>query len=92
MASTQAASQRDEDCAAPAFVLLSFEEPDAYARAGGLGARVSGLGIALADAGYETHLFFIGSPEAPAHEVRCDGRAPCAAAQIDPIGRSSCMG
>lgn len=74
MAGTQAPLQPDEDRAAPAFVLLSFEGPDAYARAGGLGARVSGLGAALADAGYETHLFFIGSPEAPGHEVRCDGR------------------
>lgn len=74
MTSTQAASQPHEDRAAPAFVLLSFEGPDAYARAGGLGARVSGLGAALADAGYETHLFFIGAPEAPGHEVHCDGR------------------
>jgi hypothetical protein len=71
MPSRQSAPQRDE--AVPAFVLLSFEGPDSYARAGGLGARVSGLAVALADAGYETHLFFIGSAEAAGHEVRCGG-------------------
>jgi len=74
MTGTQAASQQDDVHAGAAFVLLSFEGLDSYARAGGLGARVSGLAIALAEAGYETHLFFIGSPEAPGHEVRCDGR------------------
>lgn len=58
----------------PAFVLLSFEGPDAYSRAGGLGARVSGLAWALAEEGYETHLFFIGSPELPGHESACDGK------------------
>ncbi|MBI3041732.1 MAG: glycosyltransferase [Betaproteobacteria bacterium] len=58
----------------PAFVLLSFEGPDAYSRAGGLGARVSGLACALAEEGYETHLFFIGSPELPGHEIGCGGK------------------
>ena len=47
---------------APAFVLLTFEGPDEYARAG-LGTRVSGLACALAEEGYVTHLFFIGSPD-----------------------------
>lgn len=56
-----------------AFVLLSFEGPDAYSRAGGLGARVSGLASALAEERYETHLFFIGSPELPGYETGCDG-------------------
>lgn len=60
--------------AAPTFVLLSFEGPDGYSRAGGLGARVSGLAAALADEGYPTHLFFIGAPEAAGHEIACDGR------------------
>jgi hypothetical protein len=59
---------------APAFVLLSFEGPDAYSRAGGLGARMSGLAFALAEEGYETHLFFIGSPELPGHEISYDGK------------------
>ena len=58
----------------PAFMLLSFEGPDAYSRAGGLGARVSGLAGALAEEGYETHLFFIGSPELPGHEIGCGGK------------------
>lgn len=58
----------------PVFVLLSFEGPDAYARVGGLGARVSELADALAEAGYETHLFFVGSPDAPGHELSCNGK------------------
>jgi glycosyltransferase involved in cell wall biosynthesis len=58
----------------PAFVLLSFEGPDAYSRAGGLGARISGLARALAEEGYETHLFFIGTPDLPGHEVECEGK------------------
>ena len=57
----------------PAFVLLSFEGPDAYSRAGGLGTRVSGLASALAEEGYETHLFFIGSPDLPGHDILSDG-------------------
>jgi glycosyltransferase involved in cell wall biosynthesis len=59
---------------APVFVLLSFEGPDAYSRAGGLGARVSGLAAGLAEEGYETHLFFVGAPELPGHEIACGGR------------------
>jgi glycosyltransferase involved in cell wall biosynthesis len=58
----------------PAFVLLSFEGPDAYSRAGGLGARVSGLASGLAGEGYETHLFYIGAPDLPGHELDCDGK------------------
>lgn len=60
--------------AQPAFVLLSFEGPDAYSRAGGLGSRVSGLASALAQEGYETHLFFIGAPDLPGHEIDVDGK------------------
>jgi len=60
--------------APPAFVLLSFEGPDAYAQAGGLASRISGLACALAAAGYETHLFFIGSPDHPGYEVACNGK------------------
>ncbi len=59
---------------APVFALLSFEGPDAYARVGGLGARVSELADALAEAGFQTHLFFIGAPDAQGHELRCEGR------------------
>lgn len=59
---------------APAFVILSFEGPDAYSSAGGLGVRVSGLAAALAEHGYETHLFFVGSPESPGHEASGNGQ------------------
>jgi glycosyltransferase involved in cell wall biosynthesis len=61
----------DADVAAQAttFVLLAFEGPDAYARAGGLAVRVSELGQALAEAGHTVHLIFVGDPELPGHEV-----------------------
>lgn len=49
--------------------LVSFEGPDAYARAGGLGVRVSGLARTLADLGFETHLFFVGDPHLPGEET-----------------------
>jgi glycosyltransferase involved in cell wall biosynthesis len=52
------------------FHVLSFEGPDAYARAGGIATRVSGLAQALAEADFETHLWFIGDPELPGHETR----------------------
>lgn len=56
------------------FVLLSFEGPDQYAHAGGLGTRVAGMSQALAGMGFETHVFFIGDPELPGHEASPDGR------------------
>ncbi len=55
------------------FVLLSFEGPDVYSTAGGLGTRVSELSEALAAQGYTTHLIFIGDPTKPAVEARVDG-------------------
>ena len=58
----------------PVFVLLSFEGPDLYSRAGGLGTRVSGLACALAEEGYDTHLFYIGAPDLPGYELGCDGK------------------
>ena len=51
------------------FVVVSFEGPDPYSQAGGLGVRVSGLVETLASAGYETHLFFIGDPDLPGEET-----------------------
>ncbi len=51
------------------FVLLSFEGPDQYAMAGGLGVRVTELSRALAEAGFRTHLFFIGDPNKPPVEA-----------------------
>lgn len=51
------------------FVLLSFEGPDPYSMAGGLGVRVTELSRALADAGFRTHLFFVGDPNKPPIEA-----------------------
>src|SRR5579864_2906803 len=56
------------------FVVLSFEGPDVYARAGGLGVRVTELSRALADAGYDVHVVFVGDPALPGHETLIDGR------------------
>ncbi len=56
------------------FVVLSFEGPDVYARAGGLGVRVSELSQALAEAGYPVHLLFVGDPTLPGHESLLEGR------------------
>ena len=52
------------------FHVLSFEGPDPYSRAGGIASRVNGLIGTFADAGHETHLWFIGDPERPPHETR----------------------
>jgi len=52
------------------FHILSFEGPDRYSRAGGLATRVEGLGDTLAGFGFETHLWFVGDPDLPGHEVR----------------------
>ena len=52
------------------FLLLSFEGPDPYSLAGGLGVRMSGLAQALADRGFDTHLVFYGDPFLPSSEDR----------------------
>jgi hypothetical protein len=52
------------------FHLLSFEGPDPYSRAGGLASRISGLAEALEEAGFETHLWFVGDPDLPGCEQR----------------------
>ena len=52
------------------YHILSFEGPDRYARAGGIASRITGLSEALADAGLETHLWFVGDPHLPGHENR----------------------
>jgi glycosyltransferase involved in cell wall biosynthesis len=56
------------------FVVLSFEGPDEYSQAGGLGVRVKGLSRTLAQLGYETHLFFCGDPNLPGEETHEGGR------------------
>ncbi len=50
--------------------LLSFEGPDAYSEAGGLASRIKGLSKALVQAGFETHLWFVGDPHLPGYENR----------------------
>ncbi|MBI4295546.1 MAG: glycosyltransferase [Chloroflexi bacterium] len=55
-------------------VLLSFEGPDRYSLAGGLGVRISNLARTLADGGYETHLFFVGDPNGMGEEVTQKGK------------------
>ena len=54
------------------FHILSFEGPDPYAQAGGIGSRVSGLTRGLADMGFDTHLWFVGDPALPGHEDQGD--------------------
>lgn len=56
------------------FVIVSFEGPDAYSQAGGLGVRVSGLANTLAGLGFETHLFFLGDPRLAGEERAVDDR------------------
>ncbi len=55
------------------FVILSFEGPDLYSLAGGLGVRVSNLSEALADRGFRTHLFYVGDPKLKGEETRKNG-------------------
>jgi glycosyltransferase involved in cell wall biosynthesis len=51
------------------FHILSFEGPDGYSLAGGLGTRVMGLTEALSRAGEEVHLWFVGDPDLSGHEA-----------------------
>jgi glycosyltransferase involved in cell wall biosynthesis len=44
------------------FVVLSFEGPDPYCRAGGLGVRITELSRTLAGRGFDTHFYFVGDP------------------------------
>ena len=56
------------------FVVLSFEGPDAYSMAGGLGARIPYLTQTLAGMNFEVHHFFIGDPQLEGVEVREKGK------------------
>ncbi|RLC93909.1 MAG: glycosyl transferase family 1 [Chloroflexi bacterium] len=56
------------------FVILSFEGPDGYSMAGGLGVRVTNLSRSLAGLGFHTHLLFIGDPEGKGVESTYGGR------------------
>ena len=50
------------------FVLLSFEGPDEYSMAGGLGVRMKELALELARQGFRTHQVFVGDPKLPGEE------------------------
>ena len=56
------------------FVLLSFEGPDLYSQAGGLGVRVKGLSRSLARMGFDAHLYFCGDPDLPSEETQEAGK------------------
>jgi glycosyltransferase involved in cell wall biosynthesis len=56
------------------FVILSFEGPDIYSQAGGLGVRVTHLSQTLAREGFTTHLFFIGDPHFKGEETSLRGK------------------
>ena len=51
------------------FVHLSFEGPDRYSSAGGLGVRVTHLARALARRGHRVDLYFVGDPDQPGVET-----------------------
>ena len=50
------------------FVIISFEGPDRWSQAGGLGVRVTGLADTLAERGHDVEVFFMGDPELPGEE------------------------
>lgn len=56
------------------FILLSFEGPDPYSKAGGLGVRIANLAHFLSSLGFQTHLIFIGDPDLPGLEEQSHGR------------------
>jgi len=56
------------------FVILSFEGPDIYSQAGGLGVRITNLAQTLAREGFNTHIFFIGDPNLKGEESAQGGK------------------
>jgi glycosyltransferase involved in cell wall biosynthesis len=56
------------------FLVLSFEGPDRYSLAGGLGVRVSHLAQTLAEQGFRVHHIFVGDPRAEGEEARSRGK------------------
>ncbi|MFH2002692.1 MAG: glycosyltransferase family 4 protein [Planctomycetota bacterium] len=56
------------------FIVLSFEGPDVYSMAGGLGARITHLTQTLAGGGFQVHHFFIGDPQKEGLEKTWDGK------------------
>ena len=74
MTTKYSANPKTSDNQEITFVVLSFEGPDAYSHAGGLGSRVTELVNALSNMGFETHLFFVGDPNLPGHECLKKGK------------------
>ncbi len=56
------------------FLLLSFEGPDHYSLAGGLGVRVTNLSQTLSYLGFPTHLIFVGDPRLKGEELSNGGK------------------
>jgi len=56
------------------FVIISFEGPDRYAMAGGLGVRVDNLSSTLASMRFPTHLFYVGDPRLKSQDVKHGGK------------------
>ena len=56
------------------FLVLSFEGPDRYSLAGGLGVRITNLSQTLAHLGFPTHFLFIGDPRRKGEETSNGGR------------------
>jgi glycosyltransferase involved in cell wall biosynthesis len=54
------------------IAMVSFEGPDQYSQAGGLGVRAKEICRAFAAAGFRTSLYFVGEPDKP-HEEVVDG-------------------
>ena len=52
--------------------MVSFEGPDQYSQAGGLGVRAKEMCRAFAAMGFDTTLYFVGDPGKP-HEEVVDG-------------------
>jgi hypothetical protein len=63
---------------ATSYVMLSFEGPDVYSRAGGLGVRAAELANALASRGAQTDLYFVGDPELAPTETPASAIIPTA--------------
>jgi len=56
------------------FIVLSFEGPDVYSIAGGLGSRITYLTNTLAEMGFQVHHIFIGDPRKDGIEFRQNGK------------------
>jgi glycosyltransferase involved in cell wall biosynthesis len=62
-------ADRPSGSSRPLFVIVSFEGPDLWSQAGGLGVRVTNLAETLAELGYEVHAFYVGDPSRPGEEI-----------------------